>query len=248
MNIHSACPIFGNVKGAFPTSFHTRAHCCCCHAVNCTGQFAQLFKFVLRHVTFYNIKLAARCSWWKTQINYNSVKDARPLLPFTLRKLPSTLTQRSYCAYEVISNISFARLRRGSLSLNMCWQLQRSSTAIDLLYPTLQGRAWKVWCPQAAMTSCGAPWYASQGAKSHAELCLAAVALSGRAPQTLREKEKACECRLIGLLECKSSLCNKKKKKKRSESLVFIWTLYANAEFPLNDERFGPFGRFGNFC
>lgn len=38
----------------------------------------------------------------------------------------------------------------------MCWQRQRSSTAIDLLYPTLQGRSWKVWCPQAAMTSCGA--------------------------------------------------------------------------------------------
>lgn len=47
---------------------------------------------------------------------------------------------------------------------------------------------------------------ASQGAKSHAELCLAGVALSGRATLTSREKEKACERRLVGLLECKSSL------------------------------------------
>lgn len=53
-------------------------------------------------------------------------------------------------------SISCAGLEINQVGANMCWQRCRSLTAIDLLYLTLRGRSWKVWCPQAGMTSCGA--------------------------------------------------------------------------------------------
>lgn len=55
---------------------------------------------------------------------------------------------------------------------------------------------------------------ASQGAKYHAELCLAGVAPSGRATRTSWEKEKACERRLIRWNA--KVLCTKKRGQSRS--------------------------------